>query len=137
MRRLQPTGGCRTNTKKSMQELLVGDMTFGLHRLCCSACGSGLEISSDVVQALSLPISRPTDATCYRFLFYICMCITLHVSSVKLSSSGVPHSTYSLQFLCLCLSLALSCKKPAVSYKTVPQTDTNTETGGLCTVRDS
>jgi hypothetical protein len=55
------------------------------------------------------------------------MCITLHVSSVKRSSSGVPHRTYSLQFLCLCLSAVLSCKK--LSHKTVPQTDTNTETG--------
>jgi hypothetical protein len=33
------------------------------------------------------PISRPTDATCGRFLFSIYMCITLHVSSVKRSSS--------------------------------------------------
>jgi hypothetical protein len=56
------------------------------------------------------------------------MFITLYVSSVKRSSSGVPHRTYKLLFLCLCLSAALSCKK--VSYKTVPQTDTNTETGG-------
>jgi hypothetical protein len=32
------------------------------------------------------------------------MCITLHVSSVKRSSSEVPHRTYSLQFLCLCPS---------------------------------
>jgi hypothetical protein len=55
-------------------------------------------------------ISRPTDATCDRFLFSIYMCITLHVSSVKRSSSGGPHCTYSLQFLCLCLSAALSCK---------------------------
>jgi hypothetical protein len=75
------------------------------------------------------PISRPTDVTCDRFLFSIYMCITLHVSSVNRSSSGVPHRTYSLQFLCLCLSAALSCKK-AVSYKTVPQTDINTEIGG-------
>jgi hypothetical protein len=57
------------------------------------------------------PISRPTDATCDRFLFSNCMFITLHVSSVKRSSSGVPHRIYSLQFLCLCLSAALSCKK--------------------------
>jgi hypothetical protein len=76
---------------------------------------------------LALPISRPTDATCDRFLFSIYMCTILHVSSVKRSSSGVPHRTYSLQFLCLCLSTALSCKN--LSYKTVPQTDTNTETG--------
>jgi hypothetical protein len=58
-----------------------------------------------------IPISRPTDATCDRFLFSIYMCITLHVSSVRDSSSGVPHRTYSLQFLCLCLSAALSCRK--------------------------
>jgi hypothetical protein len=58
----------------------------------------------------NVPISRPTDATCDRFLFSIYMCITLHVSRVKRSSSGVPHRIYSLQFLCLCLSLALSCK---------------------------
>jgi hypothetical protein len=76
-----------------------------------------------------LPISRPTDATCDRFLFSIYMYTTLQVSSVKCSSSGVPHCTYSLQFLCLCPSVALSCKKK-VSYKTVPQTNTNTETGG-------
>jgi hypothetical protein len=75
-----------------------------------------------------IPISRPTDATCDRFLSSIYMCITLHVSSVKRSSSGVSHCTYSLQVLCLCLSAVLSCKK--LSYKTVPQTDTNTETGG-------
>jgi hypothetical protein len=76
-----------------------------------------------------IPKSRPTDATCDRFLFSIYMCISLHVSSVKGLSSGVPRRTYSLQFMCLCLSAALSCKKQ-VSYKTVPQTDTNTETGG-------
>jgi hypothetical protein len=58
-----------------------------------------------------IPIRRPTDATCDRSLFSIYMCITLHVLSVKRSSSGVPHRTYSLQFLCLCLSVALSCKK--------------------------
>jgi hypothetical protein len=46
-----------------------------------------------------IPISRPTDATCDRFLFSIYMCITLHFSSVKRSSSGAPHRTYSLQFL--------------------------------------
>jgi hypothetical protein len=57
-----------------------------------------------------IPISRPTDATCDRFLFSVYMFITLHVSSVKRSSSGVPHRTHSLQFLCLCLSAALSCK---------------------------
>jgi hypothetical protein len=51
-----------------------------------------------------VPISRPTDATCDRFLFSVYMCITLHVSSVKRSLSGVPHRTYSVQFLCLCLS---------------------------------
>jgi hypothetical protein len=51
-------------------------------------------------------VSRPTDATCDRFLFSIYMCITLHDSSVKRSSSGVPHRTYSLQFLRLCLSAA-------------------------------
>jgi hypothetical protein len=58
-----------------------------------------------------IPISRSTDATCDRFLFSIYMCITLHFPSVKRSSSGVLHRTYSLQFLCLCLSAALSCKK--------------------------
>jgi hypothetical protein len=58
-----------------------------------------------------IPVSRPTDATCDRLLFSIYMCITLHVSSVKRSSSGFPRLTYSLQFLCLCLSAALSCKK--------------------------
>jgi hypothetical protein len=80
-----------------------------------------------------IPISRPTDATCDRFLFSIYMYTTLHVSSVKRSSSVVPHCTYSLQFLCLCPSAALSCKKLSYkkfSYKTVPRTDTNTETGG-------
>jgi hypothetical protein len=46
-----------------------------------------------------IPISRPTDATCDRFLFSIYLCITLHVSSFKRSSSGVSHRTYSLQFL--------------------------------------
>jgi hypothetical protein len=77
----------------------------------------------------SLPRATSNSmALCDRFLFSIYMCITLHVSSVKRSSSGVTHCTYSLQFLCLCLSAALSCKK-LVSYKTVPQTDTNTETG--------
>jgi hypothetical protein len=57
------------------------------------------------------PISRPTDANCDRFLFSIYICITLRVSNVKRSSSGVPYRTYNLQFLCLC-------------------PDTNTETGG-------
>jgi hypothetical protein len=57
------------------------------------------------------------------YFLYI-WCATLHVSSVKRSSSGVPHCTYSLQFLCLCPSVALSCKKLSykkVSYKTVPK----------------
>jgi hypothetical protein len=75
------------------------------------------------------------------------MFITLDVSSVKRSSSGIPHRTYSLQFLCLCLSAALSCKKflskkfltrlpqtdTFLSKKfltRLPQTDTNTETEG-------
>jgi hypothetical protein len=49
--------------------------------------------------AIYIPVSRPTDATCDRFLFSIYMCITLHDSSVKRSSSGVPHRTYSLQFV--------------------------------------
>jgi hypothetical protein len=81
-----------------------------------------------VLQILRISISKPKDATCGRFLFSIYMCTTLRVSSVKRSSSGVPHRTYSLHFLCLCLSAALFCKK--ISYKTVPQTDTNTENGG-------
>jgi hypothetical protein len=77
-----------------------------------------------------IPINIPTDATCDRFLFSVYMWKTLHVSSLKRSSSGVPHRTYSLQFLCLCLSAALSCKKVKFLKKTVTQTDTNTETGG-------
>jgi hypothetical protein len=72
------------------------------------ACECGNEPSGYI------PISRPTDATCDGFLFSIYMCITLQVSSVKRSSSGIPHRTYSLQFLCLCLSVALSCKKLSV-----------------------
>jgi hypothetical protein len=48
---------------------------------------------------ITIPISRPTDATWDGFLFSIYMCITLHVSSVKRSSSEVPHRTYSLQYL--------------------------------------
>jgi hypothetical protein len=87
---------------------------------------TNLQVRLQMVDTLFIPISRPTDATCDRFLFYIYMCITLHVSSVKRSSSGVPHRTYSLQFLCLCLSATLSCRKKPVSYKTVLQTDTNT-----------
>jgi hypothetical protein len=67
-------------------------------------------LSSVCVCVCNVPISRPTDATCDRFLFSIYMCITLNVSSVKRPSSGVPHRTYSLQFLCLCLSAALSWK---------------------------
>jgi hypothetical protein len=58
-----------------------------------------LQILCFLVRASSyIPVSRPTDATCDRFLFSICMYITLHVSNVKRSSSGVPHRTYSLQF---------------------------------------
>jgi hypothetical protein len=64
-----------------------------------------------------IPISRLTDVTCDRFLLSFYMCITLHVSSVKRSSSGVPHHTFSLQFLCLCLSAALSCKKLSFTYR--------------------
>jgi hypothetical protein len=63
-----------------------------------------------------VPISRQTDATCNRFLFSIYMYITLHVSSVKRSLSEVPHHTYSLQFLCLCLSAALFYKKERSSF---------------------
>jgi hypothetical protein len=69
------------------------------------------KISKVIRKELQIPISGPTDVTCDRFLFSIYMCITVHVSSVKRSSSGVPHRTYSLQFLCLCLSAVLSCKK--------------------------
>jgi hypothetical protein len=59
-----------------------------------------------------VPISKPTDATCDIFLFSIYMCITLHVSSVKRSSSGVPHRAYSLQFLelKLCFKWVLNIK---------------------------
>jgi hypothetical protein len=118
-----------SNTKSQLAQYLLADShTFGkvddimdIKHMARSLCF--------LVRASSyIPISRPTDATCDRFLFTIYMCITLHVSSIKRSSSGVPHRTYNLQFLCLCLSAALSCKK--LSYKTVPQTDTNTETGG-------
>jgi hypothetical protein len=84
---------------------------------------NGQSILLRVIDREYFPISRPTDATCVRFLFSVYMCITLHVSSVKRSSSGVPHCTYSLYFLCLCLSAALSCNA-------VPQTDTNTESRG-------
>jgi hypothetical protein len=82
-----------------------------------------------------IPVSRPTDATSDRFLFSIYMCIALHVSSVKRSSSGVPHLTYSLQFLCLCLSAALSCKK---SFLQDCRRQTQTQKlEAVCTVRDS
>jgi hypothetical protein len=82
-----------------------------------------------------IPISRPTDATCDRFLFSIYMCITLHVSNVNRSSSGVPHRTYSLQFLCLCLSAALSCKKLFTRQcRRQKQTE---KLEAVCTVRDS
>jgi hypothetical protein len=54
-----------------------------------------------------------------RFLCSIYMCITLPVSSVKRSSSGVPHPTYSLKFQCLCLSAALSCKKLTRQYRKI------------------
>jgi hypothetical protein len=72
-----------------------------------------------IINFITLSISRPTDATCNRFLFPIYMCITVHVSSVKRSSSGVSHLTYSLQFLCLCLSAALSCKKLTLHISSV------------------
>jgi hypothetical protein len=54
------------------------------------------ELDKETKHTLYFPISRPTDTTCDRFLFSIYMCITLHVSSIKRSSSGVPHHTYSL-----------------------------------------
>jgi hypothetical protein len=60
-------------------------------------------VSWSVRASSYIPISRPTDATCDRFLSSTYMCITQHVSSFKRSSSCVPHRTYSLQFLCLCL----------------------------------
>jgi hypothetical protein len=65
-----------------------------------------------VLESYYSPISRPTDATCNRFLFSIYMYITLHVSSVKRSSTGVPHRTYSLQFLelKLCFKWMLNIK---------------------------
>jgi hypothetical protein len=77
----------------------------------CVTCYETFNVSWSVRASSYIPISRPTDATCDRYLFSICMCIILHVSIVKRSSSGVPHCTYSLQFLCLCPSAALSCKK--------------------------
>jgi hypothetical protein len=99
-----------------------------LNMWCTQTMNFTFNVSWSVRASSYIPISRPTDATCDRFLSSIYICITVHVSSVKRSSSGVPHRTYSLQFLCLCLSAALPCKK--FSYKTVPQTDTNTQTGG-------
>jgi hypothetical protein len=79
------------------------------------ALGAGnIDDSNGEETVVFVPISRPTDATCDRFLFFIYMCITLHVSCVKRSSSEFPHRTYSLQFLCLCLSTALSCKKSSL-----------------------
>jgi hypothetical protein len=82
-----------------------------------------------------IPISRPTDATCDRFLFSIYMCITLHVSSIKRSSSGVLYRTYSLQFLCLCrcLSASLSCKKLFLQDSAADRQKLE----AVCTVRDS
>jgi hypothetical protein len=70
------------------------------------------------------------------FYFAIYMYITLHVSSVKRSSSGVPHRTYNLQFLCLCLSSALSCIKLFLTRQSRRQTQTQ-KLESVCTVRDS
>jgi hypothetical protein len=51
------------------------------------------------------------------------MYTTLHASNVKRSSSWVPHCTYSLKFLCLCPSVALSCKKVVRSFLQDSATD--------------
>jgi hypothetical protein len=69
-------------------------------------------VNSQCTNRNTIPISRPTDATCDRFLFSIHMYITLHVSRVKRSSSGVPHCTYSLQILelKLCFKWVLNIK---------------------------
>jgi hypothetical protein len=82
-------------------------------------------------------ISRPTDATSDRFLFSIYMCITLHVSSVTRSSSGVPHRIYSLQFLCLYLFAALSCKKLKTLTRQCRRQTKTQKLEAVCMVRDS
>jgi hypothetical protein len=86
-----------------------------------------------------IPTSRPTDATRDRFLFSVYTYTTLHVSSVKRPSSGVPHCTYSLQFLCLSvrgtvLLETLVCKKFLQDSATDGQTQ---KLEAVCTVRDS
>jgi hypothetical protein len=69
-------------------------------RVCKSSRATYIAYETVVGEVcLIIPISGPTDETCDRFLFSIYMCITLHVSSVKRSSSGVSHRTCSLQFL--------------------------------------
>jgi hypothetical protein len=80
------------------------------------------KITENILKYKDLPISRPTDATCDRFLFSIYMCITLYVSSVKRSSSGVP------------LFAALSCKKLTRECRRQTQTQ---KLEAVCTVRDS
>jgi hypothetical protein len=62
-----------------------------------------------------------------EFIFYLCVYSTCFERQAPIIRSPLTVHTAS-SFLCLCLSAALSCKK--ASYKTVPQTDTNTETGG-------
>jgi hypothetical protein len=123
--------------------LFLGDSKFNF-KVCKSVHHCTIQINHQpnatilcfLVRAFSyILISRPTDVTCERFLFSIYMCITLHISSVKRSSSGVPHRTYSLQFLCLCLSAALSWKK-LFSRQCRRRTQTQ-KLEAVCTVRDS
>jgi hypothetical protein len=106
------------------------------HSSWCRVMLSTWLISDQDIIIREVPISRPTNATCDWFLFSIYMCITLHVSCVKRSSSGVPHRTYSLRFLCLCLSAALSCKKQFLTRQCRRQTQTQ-KLEAVCTVRDS
>jgi hypothetical protein len=73
-------------------------------------------VSWSVRASSNIPISRPTDATCDRIIFSIYMCITLYVSSVKRSSSGVRHPVLTRQ-----------CRRQTQTQKLE----------AVCTVRDS
>jgi hypothetical protein len=61
----------------------------------CENLNNCRQILCFLVRASSyIPVSRPKDATYDRFLFSIYMCITLHVSSIKRSSSGIHRDSW-------------------------------------------
>jgi hypothetical protein len=92
---------CRTDSYISRHEVFMLYVTLRFRPVLTKVCIEFYPDPNSYRTFLIIPTSRPTDATRDRFLFCIYTYTTLHVLSIKRPSSGVPHCTYSLQFLIL------------------------------------